>query len=142
MKIETILTTKGSNVFTVRTTQPVRDAVVLLVRHNIGAVVVLNDAGELRGILSERDVIRAVARDENLTVLTVGDLMTRQVIIGEPGDDATAVLHTMTEKRFRHLPVLDQGRLIGIVSIGDLVKLQLDEYQGEIETLKTMTNGE
>jgi CBS domain-containing protein len=136
MTIAQILMTKGSGVITIRPEEPVRQAVALLARHNIGALVVVDEAGRPVGILSERDVVRAAARDEGVFGRAVAELMTRQVVTGLPGDDLVAVAGTMTERRIRHLPVLDGGRLVGMVSIGDVLRAQRDKYQGEAETLE------
>jgi CBS domain-containing protein len=141
MKIQNILATKGSQVVTVRTGQMLTEAINLLVQHNIGAVIVLDDAGQVGGILSERDIVRAVNRGEDLATRRVLDVMTRRVIFGSPQDDLTSVMQTMTVKRFRHLPILDRGKLVGLISIGDIVKAKLDEYQGAVETLETQIIG-
>ncbi len=137
MQISTILATKGSIVVTVKPDQTVRDAVRVLVEKRIGAVVVVNDAGKPIGIVSERDIIRAAAQNEAVFGSLVQSIMTREVIVARPNDDVRAVEKTMTVRRFRHLPVMDHGELVGIVSIGDVVKAALDAYEGEIETLQT-----
>ena len=137
MQISTILATKGSTVFTVKPDQTVRDVVKLLDDKRIGAVVVVDDTGRPVGIVSERDVVRELAKNEHVLNEPVSRVMTIDVIIARPGDDTKAVSKTMTVKRFRHLPVMDHHELVGIVSIGDVVKAQLDEYEGEIETLQT-----
>ena len=137
MQISTILAKKGSTVFTVKPDQTVREAVALLVDQRIGAVVVVEVTGRPVGIVSERDVVRELAKNENVLNEPVSRVMTSDVIIARPGDDTKAVSKTMTVKRFRHLPVMDHHELVGIVSIGDVVKAQLDEYEGEIETLQT-----
>ncbi len=137
MQISTILAKKGSTVYTVTHDQSVREAVALLVDKRIGAVVVVDDTGRPMGIVSERDVVRELAKNENVLNEPIGRIMTSDVIIAHPNDDTKAVSKTMTVKRFRHLPVMDHHELIGIVSIGDVVKAQLDEYEGEIETLQT-----
>lgn len=140
MKIQTILATKGTKVVTAHTRQRLKEAIGLLVQHNIGALVVVDDADKPVGIISERDLIRAVARGEDLAQ-PVSAAMTRAVIFGTPQDDLASVMKTMTEKRFRHLPVMEGDKLVGIVSIGDMVKAQLGQYQGEIETLETQIIG-
>ncbi len=94
------------------------------------------------GILSERDIVREAAHNESFFARVVADLMTRDVITGQPHDDLLSVAHTMTERRIRHLPVVDQGRLIGMVSIGDVVKAQRDHYQGEVDTLQTQISAD
>ncbi|HSD84843.1 MAG TPA: CBS domain-containing protein [Anaerolineae bacterium] len=137
MQISTILATKGSTVVTVTPDQTVREAVALLVEKHIGAVVVVDATGHPVGIVSERDVMRLIAQNENALQEPVNRVMTREVIIARPTDDTRVVSKTMTVGRFRHLPVLDHGELVGIISIGDVVKAQLDEYEGEIETLQT-----
>jgi CBS domain-containing protein len=137
MQISTILATKGRTVVTVTPDQTVREAVALLVDKHIGAVVVVDEIGRPVGIVSERDVIRELAQNDQALSLPVSSVMTRDVIIARPGDDSKAVSKTMTVRRFRHLPVMDRHELVGIISIGDVVKAQLDEYEGEIETLQT-----
>jgi len=137
MKVETILNTKGSGVHTVTVGQPLREAIALLAEHNIGAVVVVDEAGQVAGILSERDVLRAAARNEDLSSRPVSSLMTREVVVGSPQDDVAAVMKTMTNRRFRHLPIVEQGKLIGLVSMGDLVKARFEQTRGELATLET-----
>jgi CBS domain-containing protein len=90
------------------------------------------------GILSERDIVRAAAKDEQVFPRLVSQLMTRDLVLGGPGDDLIAVGQTMVQRRIRHLPVVDGGRLVGMVSIGDVVKAQRDQYQGEVDTLQTI----
>ena len=138
MTIATILATKGDKVFTVRPEQSVREALRLLAEHNVGALVAVDDGLRPVGILSERDVVRRAARDEAVFTRTVGELMTRDVILGTPQDDLASVGRTMVQKRIRHLPVIEAGRLVGIVSIGDVVKAQRDQFAGEVDTLQTL----
>ncbi len=135
MNIGAILTKKGMGVITIGPEQTIREAIALLAEHNIGALVAVDQEGQPVGILSERDIVRAAVKNEKVFSQTVKDLMTTNVIIGILQDALRPVLHTMTEKRFRHLPIMDQGKLVGIVSIGDVVKAQRDEYEGELETL-------
>ena len=137
MKISNILATKGTKVITVQQSQTVKEAVSLLAAHKIGALVVVDDAGALVGILSERDIIRETAEKDILLTLRVDKVMTRKVITGSPHDELKSVLQTMTDRRFRHLPIMEQGKLAGIISLGDVVKALLDEYEGEIDTLQT-----
>ena len=142
MNIARLLATKGGLVVTVRPEQTIREALRLLARHNIGALVVVDDERLPVGIVSERDVVRAAARDEQVFALAVSAIMTRDVIVGAPYDDLLAVGMTMTDRRIRHLPVVHQGRLVGIVSIGDVVKAERDRYRGEVDTLQIMIIGE
>jgi CBS domain-containing protein len=137
MNIAHLLGGKGRGVVTIRSEDSIRQALGLLVQHNIGALVVVDSRQQPVGILSERDIVRGAARNEGVFALAVSALMTRDVIIGSPHDDVQTVAHTMTERRIRHVPVMDEGRLVGIVSIGDLVKAQRDQYEGELETLQT-----
>jgi CBS domain-containing protein len=137
MKVRNILATKKGHIITVRPEEQVRRAVTLLVENRIGALLVVDEAEKLVGILSERDIMRTAATDESLFDLAVEAIMTRDVIVGMPQDDVIAVAHTMLEKRFRHLPIVEEGRLIGIISIGDVLKTQRDAYRGEMDTLET-----
>ncbi len=136
MKIQTILATKGAAIRTIRSDQTLKEAIKLLAEHKIGALIVTDAAGSLTGILSERDIIRMAATSEAALMQPVSAAMTHDVVTGTPNDDVRSVLQTMTERRFRHLPILDRGKLIGIISIGDVVKAQLDEYEGTIESLQ------
>jgi CBS domain-containing protein len=137
MNIARILATKGAQVITIAPDRTIREALALLARHNIGALVVVDAAGAPVGILSERDVVRAAARDEDVFGAPVSALMTKELILGAPADDLPSVVRTMTERRIRHLPVIERGRLVGIVSIGDVVKAERDRFLGELDTLQT-----
>ena len=137
MNIAHLLAGKGRGVVTIGPEDSIRQALGLLAQHNIGALIVVDSRQQPVGILSERDIVREAARNEGVFAQPVSALMTRNVVIGAPQDDVQAVAHTMTERRIRHVPVMDQGALVGIVSIGDLVKAQRDQYEGELETLQT-----
>lgn len=137
MKVRRILATKGMRVITISPDKQIRDAVKLLTQHNIGALVVVDERARPVGILSERDIIRETAVNERLFDRAVADLMTHDPITGTPADDTHSLAHTMTERRFRHIPIVDEGRLVGIVSIGDILKAERDQYRGEIDTLET-----
>ena len=137
MNIASLLAKKSGAPITIRPEQTVRDALALLATHNIGALIVVSAAGMPIGIVSERDIVREAARNEQVFGRAVGEIMTRDVITGVPEDDLASVANLMTEKRIRHLPVVTGGKLIGIISIGDVVKAQRDKYQGEVETLET-----
>ena len=142
MTIATILARKGVKVVTIRPEQTLREALALLAQHSIGAVLVTDAAGALVGILSERDIVREAVRNEKFFERAVSSIMTKNVITGQPNDDVNAAAITMTNKRFRHLPVLDAGKIVGVISLGDIVKAQRDEYLGEIDTLQTQLLGE
>jgi CBS domain-containing protein len=141
MNIGSVLARKGGAVVTIRAEHTIRQALALLAERKIGALVVVTEGGTPVGILSERDIAREAARNEALFSLPVSSIMTRDVIIGQIQDDLKSVAHTMTERRIRHLPVVDRGKLVGIVSIGDVVKAQRDQYEGEVETLQTQLLG-
>jgi CBS domain-containing protein len=138
MNIAGILATKGDKVVTIRGEQTIREALGVLAQHNIGALIVVDAGMRPVGILSERDIVRAAAKSEGIFPLPVSQLMTRDVTVGSPHDDLKAVAATMLQRRFRHLPVVDGGKLVGMVSLGDVVKAQRDLYQGEVDTLQTI----
>ncbi len=135
MRAKDILDRKGHEVATITPQTTVRDAVAALARHNVGALVVSPDGGEVLGIMSERDVVRRLATD-GAAVLDrpVQDIMKRDVRTCAPATTSDELMATMTEGRFRHLPVVDDG-LVGIVSIGDVVKVRIDELAHEREQL-------
>ena len=136
MTIASLLSKKGVKVVTIGPQDTIRQALGRLAEHNIGALVVVDGQGGLVGIVSERDIVRALARTEAILVEPIAAIMTRDVVIGTPQDDLMAVGNTMTEHRFRHLPIVEGGRLVGIISLGDVVKAQRDQYQGEVDTLQ------
>jgi CBS domain-containing protein len=137
MNIASILAKKGGQVFTAQPGQTVRQALALLAEHNVGVLLVVGDeGGRPVGVLSERDIVRHLARNEDLLGQRVDSIMTRDVIVGQPQDDLLTVGHTMVERHIRHLPVMNGGQLVGLVSIGDIMKAQRDQYQGEVDTLQ------
>jgi CBS domain-containing protein len=137
MNIANLLARKGPKVVTVRPDQTIREALQLLAEHNIGALIAVDDGGQPVGVLSERDIVREAARNEAVFARDVSSMMTRDVIIGTPQDDLVSAGATMTEKHIRHLPIVSRGRLVGMVSIGDIVKAHRNELQGEVDTLQT-----
>ena len=137
MNIEAILQGKGGEVVTVRCGTPVREAVALLAERKIGALPVVRDE-EVVGIMSERDVIYCLARDgAGMLDWPVEKTMTSPIISAEPKMPVLAALGLMTDRRIRHLPVLDSGRFVGLVSIGDLVKFRMDRVEAEAAALRT-----
>ena len=142
MNIASLLASKGRTVVTIRPEHTIRQALGLLAQHNIGVIVVVEETNRPVGIISERDIVREAVRNERLFAEAVSSIMTRDVVIAQPQDDLNSVGNTMTERRIRHLPVMDEGKLVGIVSIGDVVKAQRDRYLGEVETLQTQILGE
>ena len=142
MNVETILRNKGNWVATIRPEASVSEAVDMLNRERIGAIVVSEDGASVDGILSERDIVAALAaHGGDLLSRAVGDIMTRAVFVCEPSDTVGALMEEMTNRRIRHFPVVAEGRLIGIVSIGDLVKSRLDEIEFEASSMRSFIAG-
>jgi len=142
MNVETILKTKGNAVVTIAPSATIAEAVALLTRKRIGALVVSTDGREPLGILSERDIVNGLgASGAGLLERRVDELMTRSVVTCAPQDRLADLMALMTERRIRHLPVLQGGRLAGLVSIGDVVKNRLDEMEWESSSLKTYIAG-
>jgi len=138
MNLANILATKGDKVVTIQPDQSIREALAVLAQHNIGCLVVVDDARKPVGMLSERDIVRTAVKNETVFTQSVHQLMTRNLILGTPADDVGAAGSTMVERRIRHLPVMDGGKLVGIVTIGDLMKAQRDALLGEVDTLQTI----
>lgn len=136
MLIEHILQRKGAEVVTMTADVPVRQAVTALQQRNIGALVVSEGPSEVAGIISERDIVRALAT-EGPRVLDrpISDLMSTELTTCGLRSTVDELMQLMTERRIRHIPVIDEGRLAGIVSIGDVVKSRIDELEVETETL-------
>lgn len=137
MKVSAVLAAKGYRVFTLPPDALVEEAVTILASNNIGAVIVTSGQEAPTGILSERDIIHQLASDPATVERRLADVMTFPVVCGSPDDDVDSVLRTMTAERFRHMPVVEGGMLVGMVTIGDLVKAQLNEYRGVAEALET-----
>ena len=136
MRVQDILTRKGSAVATIDPDATIAEAVAMLHGRRIGAVVVSADGASIIGILSERDVVGALATvGPGLLTAPVRQFMTAEVLTCGPDDELRALAITMTAKRFRHMPVVVNSRLAGIVSIGDVVKLRVDELQTEHDQL-------
>ncbi len=142
MLVETILKEKGSDVVSVAPAVNVMEAAKILNARRIGSVLVRNDDGGIAGLLSEGDIVRGIAEQGAASLsMPVSALMTRDVAFASPRDTLDSVLAVMTERRFRHLPVLDQGRLVGLVSIGDVVKRKIEEVTEEAEGLRAFVQG-
>jgi len=136
MQIDRILRTKGPTVATVSPSATIGDAARDLARHGVGALVVSSDGERIEGILSERDIARGVGlHGAEILTRRVDELMTRDVATCSMRDTVDQLAEIMTTRRVRHLPVVHDGRLAGIVSIGDVVKNRLDELQIEAQTL-------
>ncbi len=142
MLVRDILRKKGSHVVTIEAHRSVQDAIRSLVENNIGALLVTAPDDQLVGIFTERDILReAAVRPGQLSETLVGDVMTRSVVIGVPEDTIEYVMGIMTQNRIRHLPVLEEDELVGIVSIGDVVNAQLRETEFENRLLKDYIHG-
>ena len=137
MLVSQILKEKGDLVFAASPADSVAAVAVLLQARKVGAMVVLGDKGDVAGIVSERDIVRIVAEQgaEGLSQ-PISACMTRDVVFAHPNQTVDQLMTLMTDRRIRHLPVIGDGRLVGIVSIGDLVKRKIDESVAEAETLK------
>jgi len=137
MQVKHILFEKGREVVTVTSEATLSEAACLMARRHIGAVVVRGRDGSISGVLSERDLVRAIAEDSVAALAQpVGDHMTRDVSICAECDTIEDLMETMTRGRFRHMPVVQDDKLIGIVSIGDVVKTRIEETVREAESLK------
>ena len=142
MNVETILRTKGSGVATIRPNATVGAAVKELIDRNIGALVVSSDGDTVDGIISERDIVHGLAEHgAALLSLTVAEMMTRRVVTCALSDTVDQLMAEMTNRRIRHFPVVQDGRLRGIVSIGDVVKNRLDEVEYEARSLRSFIAG-
>ncbi len=147
-----VLAKKGTDVITIGAEATLHDAVCRLNERGIGALVVTGDDGEVRGILTERDILR-VCGEQNLFLggsggpgagegpLLVRDAMTEDVVVGVPRDRIDYVMGVMTERRIRYLPIVEDGRLAGMISIGDVVNAQVVEAEFEIRMLKGYVHG-
>ena len=151
MSIASILSNKGADVFRVAPGMLIRAAVQILGERGIGAVLVMDGPGDrstgggpdrLLGILSERDIVRAMARDGAAVLeLAVSDLMTQVLHTISPTASIADAMRIMTEQRVRHLPVIEDEALVGLVSIGDIVKARLGEQANEVESLRAYVGG-
>ena len=141
MLVSQILKAKGAQVVTIERHRSIRDAAELMTTHGIGAVLV-RDASGTCGIVSERDVARAIAMEgENAARAAVESMMSIDVVSCAPTDKSDELMTLMTHRRIRHLPVMSAGELVGMVSIGDIVKARLTELETDSEALKTYIAG-
>ena len=137
MSVAAVLRGKPDRLIGLDETRSLADAAQLLTRERIGALIVRNTAGDMIGILSERDIVRAIAKDGAAAIeRPVSTIMTRDVICVTPEDEMSEVMSLMTAKRFRHLPVKREEKLVGMISIGDVVKQRVEEAEGEAQQLR------
>jgi CBS domain-containing protein len=136
MRIDGVLRAKGSEVFSVAPHAILREAAELLHKHRIGALVVLDANHELIGIISERDIVGIIAeRGSDALFARVDQAMSAEVVVCSPRDTVEQLMTVMTERRIRHLPVVEDGEIVGVVSIGDVVKRRLAEVVDEADAL-------
>ncbi len=137
MSVKEIISSKGGTVFSVDETATLRDAISLLNSRNIGVVLVTNKAGLMKGILSERDIIRkALAQETGFRDESVTKTMTKKVVTVNPNASLDAVMEIMTNSRIRHVPVLDGDEIKGLISIGDVVKRKISDAENEAAVLR------
>ena len=137
MTVKAILSRKGTEVVTIEPTATVGDAVKLLNERRIGAVVVAGADRRIAGIISERDVVRVLAlRGAQALDTAVADTMTRRVVTCSHNETVVDLMKRMTDGKFRHVPVIEEERLVGIISIGDVVKSRLEEMERETEAMR------
>lgn len=152
MLIKDIIHEKGAKVVTIEVGQTIHKAINRLNEHRIGALVVMEANGEIAGIITERDVLQVCGQScdrlnqsgslaDSVCPSLVEDAMTKDLVIGVPSDDLNYAMGVMTKNRIRHLPIMDDGRLVGIISIGDLVNAHFEEKVFENRTLRDYIHG-
>ncbi len=142
MVIAGILKEKGGKLLSVPPQAPITDVIQMLATNRIGAVLVVSASGALEGILSERDVVRSLAENGAGTLdRSAADLMTSTVTTATPQTTVAAAMELMTTGRFRHVPIMDEGRLVGLVSIGDVVKAKIANAEQEVDSLRAYVVG-
>jgi len=139
MSVEAILKAKGNNVFTVRPEHSVTDVAMLLSSKRVGVAVVCDAKGKVQGVISERDIVKSIAQyGKGALEMAVRNLMTTPALTCSQSHSVKHILEVMTEKRIRHLPVVESDELVGIVSIGDAVNRRLKDAQAEVGVLRDM----
>lgn len=137
MNVSQLLSMKGREVVTVKPSDPVASVVTILAERGFGALVVSEDSEHIGGIVSERDIVRNMAsQGSDLLSQPVSSIMTRRVETCNEEDSVDRIMTIMTDHRFRHLPVTEEGRLVGIISIGDVVKIRVRQLEHEAEQLE------
>jgi CBS domain-containing protein len=138
MNVAAMLDAKGREVVTTSAAVSIADAAEALARHKIGALVVVDAGGKLAGIVSERDIVRALAKSGgSILEEKLSSIMTRTVVTCREAESVHDVMSRMTRGRFRHLPVVENGALVGIISIGDVVKARINEVEREAEDMRS-----
>ena len=142
MLVKDLLKSKKRDVVTVAGDAPISRAMDLLIAHKISCLPVIRVTGELEGIVSDRDIFRAIHKNpRSFKILTVRNIMTSEVMIGVPDDDIQYIGGVMTQNRIRHVPIVEDDNLVGLISLGDVVKAHIDEVEVENRYLKTYIAG-
>jgi CBS domain-containing protein len=142
MTVSAILAHKGGSIVSVHPAATIVEVTHVLAEHRIGAVLVCNERGDLMGVLSERDIVAALAADGASALdHSAEEMMTRHVTTASVRTTIAEAMQMMTNGRFRHLPIIDKGRLIGLVSIGDVVKARMSQQEQEVDSLKAYVTG-
>jgi CBS domain-containing protein len=137
MNVKTILAAKGGDIYSIEPTADLAAAAKLLSTHRIGAAVIRGAGGRLAGILSERDIVRAISEQgAQALALPVGQAMTRNVTTCSEDDSIADLMEHMTAGKFRHMPVLKGGKLVGVISIGDVVKQRVEEIERDADAMR------
>jgi CBS domain-containing protein len=137
MNVKTILAAKGGDIYSIEPTADLAAAAKLLSTHRIGAAIICGAGGRLAGILSERDIVRAISEQgAQALTLPVGQAMTRNVTTCGEEDSIADIMEQMTSGKFRHVPVVKDGKLLGVISIGDVVKQRVEEIERDADAMR------
>lgn len=137
MTVAAILNDKGRNVYTESSGKTLREICALLGQHGIGAVLIAKNGDKLEGIISERDIVRAIAKDGDAALdQPVGKYMTTEVVTAKEEDTINEIMGVMTSGRFRHVPVVTDDKLVGLISIGDVVKYRIAQIEREADEMR------
>lgn len=142
MQVRDVIRTKGNTVVSIKPGATVREAIALMVEHNIGSLPVVEDSGALIGVFSERDVLRQVHKHgEGAGLVLMSDVMTRNPVTCEEEEDVDGVMGKMSGRRIAKVPVLCQGKLVGVISVGDMIKVMFERVQSENNHLMNYIHG-
>ncbi len=142
MKVKDVLAVKGSNVIVINHEKTIFEAMSMFAMHRVGSLLIVDETKNIVGIIAARDVLMEVLRaSEKIRETPVNSIMTRNIIVATPDDDLEYIQALMTENRIRHIPIMENKKLAGIVSIGDIVKVQLKEYHVENRYLREYIEG-
>ena len=137
MTLQQLLDRKNTDMFFARPSDERFDAIESMCQHQVGSLLVRSDAGDLLGIITERDILRFCSkRPDTLKGVQISDVMTRELIVATPDISTDDAMSMMTDHRFRHLPIMDKGKPVGVISIGDLVKHKLKDVSVEVKYLR------